>query len=314
MKSLKMSKKRPVEEQKNFEEVSSFNQNYTEDRLSAEAIIEQLKEQLEITQSQNMAYAKDLAKLYQLQRADARAVKLERAKISHTDRLALMGQLAAGVAHDLSNLIGPILGYSQIILRQRDSIDPTIINIIERILATSRRANVLLRQMITLSKTNSKKYECFDLNEHIKEILQILNIKIRDTKVDLLEDYTENQAGIYGNPIEISQVVLNVVINAVDAMPAGGTLTIKTSFAIRDNQEFVQLEITDTGVGILSEDLPHIFETFYTTKAGKSGTGLGLSVTRQIVDDHGGQILVDSTAGKGTTFTILLPSQEKDVE
>lgn len=272
-----------------------------------EDIIEQLKKQLEITQSQNLAYARDLAKLYQTQKEKESAAQAQLAHLSHTDRLILMGQLAASVAHDLSNLISPILGYSQIILRRRDSIDPTMVNIIERILSISRRANVLLRQMVSLSRAQTDKPEHFDLNEHLEEMLHILEIKIKHANVDVTKSYTSTPTEIFGSPIQISQVFLNLIVNAIDAMPDGGVLTIKTDHAEIDETPAVKVQISDTGQGIEPENLPHIFDAFFTTKTDKSGTGLGLSVSKQIVENHHGHIFVDSIVGKGTTFSIFLP-------
>lgn len=283
-----------------------------QERYEAQTIIKQLEEQLRVTQTQNVAYARDLATLYQTQRAGTQTLEHQKAQMGHTDRLALMGQLAAGVAHDLSNLISPILGYSQIILRRRDSIDPTMADIIERILSTSRRANLLLRQMVTLSKAQSDKPEFFGLNKHISETLNILEIKIKHANIDLIESYADDLPDVYGNPIQISQVILNIVVNAIDAMQSGGVLTIKTSLGENDGKKIIRFQISDTGYGIEAKNLTHIFEAFFTTKEEKSGTGLGLSVTKQIMDSHNGQILVDSKVGKGTTFTIELPILEKE--
>lgn len=276
----------------------------------AQNIIQQLQQQLEIMQSQNLAYARDLAKLYQMQKAGQKTIQSRSAQLSHTERLALMGQLAAGVAHDLSNLIGPILGYSQIILRRRDAIDPNLADIIERIFSTSRRANTLLRQMVSLSRSETDQFEPFDLNKLVADMLRLLDVKIRYANVEVVEEYAENLPAVCGSSVQISQVILNLVINAIDAMPDGGILRLKTTPPSPDEPGFVRLEVADTGCGIPPENLERIFEAFFTTKKEKSGTGLGLSVTKQIVDNHGGKIQVTSTVGKGTTFTILLPTDE----
>ncbi len=289
-----------------------FNLEKEKEKLTqqqqTQVIIDQLKKQLEITQSQNLAYARDLAKLYQTQKETASVAKAQFAHLSHTDRLILMGQLAASVAHDLSNLISPILGYSQIILRRRDSIDPTMVNIIERILSISRRANVLLRQMVSLSRAQTDKPEHFSLNELLEEMFHILEIKIKHANIDVTKSYTTASTEIFGSPIQISQVFLNLIVNAIDAMPGGGVLTIKTERTDLDGDPAVVVQISDTGQGISPENLTHIFDAFFTTKTDKSGTGLGLSVSKQIVENHHGQILVDSVAGKGTTFSIFLPA------
>ena len=272
-----------------------------------EGLIEQLKLQLEATQTQNVAYARDLAQLYQLQRTESKKVKEQSAIITHTDRLALMGQLAAGVAHDLSNLIGPILGYSQIILRQRDSIDPAITTITERILSTSRRANILLRQMVNLSGTHSDTFEAIDMSQLLQETLLILEAKIRKNNIDLMETYASEVDLIHGNQVQVSQVILNIVVNAIDSMPGGGVLTINIAPKDYEGQLYTQIQIADTGPGIAPENLPHIFDSFFTTKSEKGGTGLGLSLSKEIVEHHRGEILVDSILDKGTSFTILLP-------
>ena len=277
-----------------------------------QALITQLKAQVEISQSQSLAYAQDLAKLYQLQRADAEAMKAKEAQITHTDRLALMGQMAAGVAHDLSNLISPILGYAQIILRNRDAIDPTLVDITERILGTTRRAHVLLRQMVTLSGVHSDEYEAVDLNDLVREMLLLLETKISHAGVILVEDYDRDLPFTFGNPVQISQIVLNILVNALDAMPSGGKLTVRTSPASTDGQSMVKLQIADTGEGIAPENQPHIFDTFFTTKRKKAGTGLGLSICRDIVENHNGTITADSTLGEGSQFTILLPQFKED--
>lgn len=274
-----------------------------------EKIIDELQSQLDVTQSQNLAYAKDLASLYQARKEDSVSTQQTQENLSHSDRLIMMGQLASGVAHDLSNLISPILGYSQIILRRRDSIDPTLVNIIERILSISRRANALLRQMVTLSRSQSDQFEPFDLNDHITEMLHILEIKIKHANIDLTTAYADDLPQLFGSPIQISQVILNLIVNAIDAMPSGGVLTVQTMLVPQNGTHFVGLQVSDTGQGIDPVHIEHIFDAFYTTKSESSGTGLGLSVSKQIIDNHKGKISVDSVLGKGTTFTILLPAQ-----
>ena len=277
-------------------------------------LIKTLKTQLQITQSQSLAYAEDLAKLYQTQRNEAKTEKANQSKITHTDRLAMMGQLAAGVAHDLSNLIGPILGYSQVILRKRDAIDPDLVDIIERILGTSRRANILLRQMVNLSSIHANKREWMQLNDLVREILPLLEIKIKQSEIILKEAYDSSLPSIMGNPIQISQVVLNIIVNAIDAMETGGQLTIMTSIQEAGGELFAQLQITDSGSGISPEVLPHIFDAFFTTKPEGSGTGLGLSISKDIIENHNGHLNVDSTLNVGTTFLIQLPIQKEILE
>ena len=277
--------------------------------VQTQALISTLKTQLQVTQSQSLAYAKDLARLYQNQRADEAATKAQEARLSHTDRLAMMGQLAAGVAHDLSNLIGPILGYSQVILRKRDTIDADLVDIIERILNISRRANALLKQMVNLSSAHADKQQTVNLNNLAQETLALLEVKIRHANITLTENYYADLPNVFGSAIQISQIILNIVVNAIDAMPLGGTMTIETG----TKGGFIRLKISDTGSGIPPEILPHIFDAFFTTKHENSGTGLGLSISKGIIQAHGGQISVESIKNQGTHFTILLPVSETDV-
>ncbi|MEM7030226.1 MAG: ATP-binding protein [Chloroflexota bacterium] len=276
-------------------------------------LINSLKTQLQVTQSQSLAYAEDLAKLYQHQRENVQTIKAKDDQLSHTDRLAMMGQLAAGVAHDLSNLIGPILGYSQVILRNRHAIDASLVDIIERILGTSRRANVLLRQMVNLSKVHGDEQEPVDLNELTDEILRLLEVKINNSEINLVENYDDALPLTLGTPVQISQVILNIVVNAVDVLESGGRLTVSTSVVSKDDKEFVQLTITDTGGGMPPDVQDRIFEPFFTTKQNQSGTGLGLSICRDIIDSHQGTISVESKLGTGTTFTIMLPVAEEEL-
>jgi signal transduction histidine kinase len=291
--------------QHNFQKQAS----HTAPQESNSEIINQLEDRLRATQSQNIAYAKDLARIYQLQRASSKEREESQAVKMHTDRLALMGQLAAGIAHDLSNLIGPILGYSQILLRQRDDISPALIDVVERILGTSRRADILLRQMVNLSGKHEDSTEAVNINQILQEVIFILGVKLRRNNIDLSELYEDSLPPITGNPVQISQVLLNVLVNAIDAMPDGGVLTVKTALRHTENSPLAQIQIADTGPGIAPEKLPHIWEPYFTTKPKGEGTGLGLSMSHEIITQHSGKINVDSVLGRGTSFTILLPTK-----
>ncbi len=243
---------------------------------------------------------------------DTEQEKSRKAQIGHSDRLALMGQVAAGIAHDLNNLISSIDGYTQLILLQQDTLDDNIIDTVERIRTIANQATRMVSQMVNFS-ADTGSCELFNINIVVSNIVHILDMKFRHHSIELIEDYAQNIKEIYGNSIEISQVILNIVINACESMQNGGKLKIQTVPVQIGNEDFVQILISDTGHGIGQEIMPHIFEPFFTTKQAMSGTGLGLAVTKQIVDEYKGKIHVYSTTDKGTLFTVLFPVNTKDM-
>ncbi|MFQ5612093.1 MAG: ATP-binding protein [Anaerolineae bacterium] len=278
----------------------------------ARDIIQQLEEQLQSTQAQNLAYAQDLADLYRRQRDRDKQLKQQAASLSHSDRLILMGQMAASVAHDISNLVTPILGYSQLILRRKETIEPDLVDIAERILNASRRANILLRQMVTLAGTRSERREPADLSDLVEDTVHFLEVRFRHASIEVNEDYSDTPLPIYCSQIQISQVLLNLMVNAIDAMPEGGSLRLQTGASRHNDVDWAEARITDSGTGIPTENLARIFEPFFTTKPESVGTGLGLAVSKEIIDNHQGQIFAESEVGVGTTFVIRLALSKQD--
>jgi len=269
--------------------------------------VEELQAQLELVQAQNLAYARDLALLFQQERAELKRLQQTKTQLTHSDRLILIGQLAASVAHDLANLITPIRGYAQLILRKRDHIDNELVDIAERILRASQRANLLLSQMVDLSGERTQTVEAVDLNQLLVEIGQMLAIRFKQSGVRVSMDMLDGPLNVAGNHVQLSQVFVNLLVNAIDAMPSGGSLRIAT--CIPGSGAMACVEIADTGVGIAPDILPHIFDAFFTTKPEGEGTGLGLSVSREIVTQYGGHMEVESQSGQGTTFSVWLPTR-----
>jgi two-component system cell cycle sensor histidine kinase/response regulator CckA len=269
--------------------------------------VEELQAQLERVQAQNLVYARDLALLFQQERAELKRLQQTKTQLTHSDRLILIGQLAASVAHDLANLITPIRGYAQLILRKRDHMDSELVDIAERILRTSQRANLLLSQMVDLSGERTQTVEVVDLNRLLVEIGEMLAIRFKQGGVHVSMDMQDGSLNVAGNHVQLSQVFVNLFVNAIDAMPNGGNLRIATRLSELGNMACV--EIIDTGVGIAPDILPHIFDAFFTTKPEGEGTGLGLSVSKEIVTQYGGRMEVQSQFGQGTTFSIWLPTR-----
>ncbi len=267
--------------------------------------VEELQAQLERVQAQNLVYARDLALLFQQERMELKRLQQTETQLTHSDRLILIGQLAAGVAHDLANLITPIRGYAQLILRKRDHIDTELVDIAERILHTSQRANLLLSQMVDLSGERTQTVEVVDLNRLLVEIGEMLAIRFKQSSVRVSMNMLDGPLDVAGNHVQLSQVFVNLLVNAIDAMPNGGSLRIATR--IPESGDMACVEITDTGIGIAPDVLPHIFDAFFTTKP--EGTGLGLSVSKEIVTQYGGHMEVESQSGQGTTFSVWLPTR-----
>jgi two-component system NtrC family sensor kinase len=214
-------------------------------------------------------------------------------------KLAAIGELAATVAHELNNPLTTILGYTELI--REEEISEGIKKDLEIIEAECLRARDIVRQLLEFSRKRPLQLIELDINDTLQEVIKFLSPNIKKSSIKLLTEFSP-LPNTLADKDQIKQVFLNLINNAVQAMPEGGVLTIKTG--IHDSNIFI--EVSDTGIGIPKEILPRIFEPFFTTKKEK-GTGLGLSISYRIVESHGGKIYVKSQKGKGTTFKVILP-------
>jgi two-component system cell cycle sensor histidine kinase/response regulator CckA len=238
-----------------------------------------------------------------------------RQQVAQAQKMEAVGQLAGGLAHDLNNSLQAVLGNVELVANAMKAADPAREDLGEA-LAAGRRASELIKHLLAFSRRQMLQRRPVDLDEAIPETLKIVRRLLPET---MALDWTagEKHAVVLADTIHIEQVVLNICINARDAMPAGGRLRLSTEVVSLTRDEIVESEvepgvfyritIKDEGHGIPSEHLPSIFEPFFTTKAPGKGSGLGLSVAYGIVRQHGGLIEVDSTPGEDTTFTISLP-------
>jgi len=233
-------------------------------------------------------------------------------QLAKTQKLAALGELMSTTTHEFNNVLMTILNYARMGLRHKD--EATRDKALEKILAATQRASKITSTILAVARNRTGSFEPTSLKRIVEDTLVLLERELTKYRIAVetqLADVPEIPA--MGN--EIQQVLLNLLINARQAMPSGGRLTIRLEQDVA--AQTVDLVVRDTGCGIPPEKLPRIFEPFFTTKSGpdetgKGGTGLGLASCRQIIEAHRGRIRVESTVGKGTQFTIKLPLTRND--
>jgi two-component system NtrC family sensor kinase len=227
-------------------------------------------------------------------------------ELVNTEKLASVGRIAAGVAHEIGNPLTSVLGHTEILhkrLKGKKLKDKEILlDLVERTRKETERINRIIKDLLQFSKPPSVHKEDVDVNRVIRDALHVVSAQERfqDITFDLL--FTENLPPAKGNSDQLQQVLFNILINAADAMPHGGSISMKTD----KKGKWVILSIKDEGEGIPAEDLQKIFDPFYTTKSPDKGTGLGLSISLKIIEDLGGKIKVTSERGRGTEFILYL--------
>jgi PAS domain S-box-containing protein len=243
-------------------------------------------------------------------------------QLRQSQKMEAVGRLAGGIAHDFNNLLMVISGYSEFLL-DRLGPDPALRGPAQEIAGASQRASSLTRQLLAFSRKQMLAPKILDLNGVVTENLKMLT-RVIGEDIDLVMVPAPSLGSVRADAGQIDQVIMNLAVNARDAMPSGGKLTIETSNVSLDEEyarfhaplragEYVMLTISDTGLGMDAETQSHIFEPFFTTK-GPKGTGLGLSTVYGIVKQSGGYVWVFSESGKGTTFKIYLPRVAERVE
>jgi signal transduction histidine kinase len=247
------------------------------------------------------AIAKELALIIERRESEEDKKKLKE-QLLHADRLATIGQLAAGVAHELNEPLGTILGFAQ--LAKKNPGLPTQSNDdIEKIITTSLFAREIIKKLMLFTRQTPPKKIRVNLNQIITDGLYFLESRCSKEGIEIQKSLTPSLPAIYADPSQLNQVLVNLVVNAVHAMSGGGYLTIKTY----SSNDVVTLSVKDNGIGISQDTLKKIFMPFFTSKDVGEGTGLGLAVVHGIVIAHGGTIEVDSEIGRGTRFDIRFP-------
>jgi len=228
-------------------------------------------------------------------------VRLEE-QLREADKLSSIGLLAAGVAHEVNTPLAGISSYTQMLLAECSQDDPRR-SILEKIRRQTRRASDIVNNLLNFSRTGNSTFAPVNLAAILDDTVQLLETHLRGTSVEVRKCYSHQLPPVWGHASKLQQVFMNLMLNARDAMPHGGTLTITATV----QGQAVITEVADTGIGIPQEIIHRIYDPFFTTKEVGHGTGLGLAVSYGIVQEHGGHIFVESTVGRGTTFRVKLP-------
>ena len=243
------------------------------------------------------------------------------AQLLQSQKMEAIGTLAGGVAHDFNNMLQAIFGYTQILLMGKEPSNPDYEKL-EAIEKSAQRASDLTKQLLIFSRKVESKLRPMDLNHEVKQVEKLLKRTIpRMIKIELY--LADDLSTVNADPAQMEQVMMNIGVNARDAMPEGGRLIFETENVILDEEyckthlgatlgDYVLFTVSDTGHGMDKETLEHIFEPFYTTKEAGKGTGLGLAMVYGIVKSHSGYIMCYSEPGEGTTFKIYLPTIKQE--
>ena len=254
-------------------------------------------------------------------RAEREIAALEE-KLRQAQKMEAIGRLAGGIAHDFNNLLTPITGYSQLVLRMLSPSDP-MRNDLQEIRKSAERAAKLIRQMMSFSRRQPVKPQVININDILLDLDKMLRRLIGE-QIELVTIAAPDLGSVKVDPGQFEQVIVNLAVNARDAMPKGGKLILETSNVTLDKDytyehaamlpgKYVRVTVSDTGIGMNEQVKARLFEPFFTTKEEGKGTGLGLATCYGIINQSGGYILVYSEIGQGTTFKIYLPRIEDEV-
>ena len=242
------------------------------------------------------------------QKASARLAAQQSAenRLVQAAKLVAVGEMAAGVAHELNNPLTTVTGFAELILEDTPANAPFRADL-EMVLHEARRARSVVRRLLDFARQGEHVTARADVNEIVEDVLALMTHFIHTSGVQLEVELDPELPWISLDSNQIKQVLLNLLHNALHAMPAGGKLQVRTELQQKEGRDWIVTHIQDNGLGIEAGAIERIFEPFYTTRAESGGTGLGLSVTYGIVSDHGGTIEVQSQRGAGSTFSVWLP-------
>ena len=239
-------------------------------------------------------------------RARMEAQRSAENRLIQAAKLAAVGEMAAGIAHELNNPLTSVTGFAELVLEEMPQESESRKDL-ETVMREALRARDVVRRLLDFARQSESTRARASLNEVVEDVVALSKHLIHTSGIELKIDLEKNLPWVLVDANQMKQVLINLVHNALQAMPDGGEMEIKTSIASRHSRDWITVSVQDTGVGIPHFDQARIFEPFYTTKGNQGGTGLGLSVTYGIITDHGGQIEVLSQPGAGAKFTVWLP-------
>ncbi len=238
-------------------------------------------------------------------------VKME-ARLVQSAKLAAIGEMAAGIAHELNSPMTVIIGTAQLLLREKDEENPEA-QLLKDIVNCGLRCKKIIQNLLTFSRQEHYPLASTDLNEEIKRVLSLVQYHFNQNKIAIIQNLQPALPKVKANGYQIQQVIINFLLNARDALEGverDKVIAVSTSVREDGEKKWVVVGVRDNGIGIAAENLPKIFNPFYTSKEATKGTGLGLSVSLGIAEAHGGAIEVESVPGEGSTFSLVLPAEE----
>jgi len=221
-----------------------------------------------------------------------------------SERLAIIGQLAADVAHEINNPLQGIVAYSHLLMERIPGENSTK-DSVRKIVNQANRCTEIIRGLLDFSRQRKPQKRPSDVNLILHECVSLIDSQALFHNIQIIKDFKENLPPVVIDPSQMQQVFMNLIMNAAEAMDGNGSLTLTTR--LEPVEGFIEIEFTDTGHGISAENLERIFDPFFTTKEMGHGTGLGLAISYGIIKEHQGTISVQSEVDKGTTFVVRLP-------
>jgi signal transduction histidine kinase len=234
------------------------------------------------------------------------AQRLAENRLVQAAKLAAVGEMAAGIAHELNNPLTSVTGFAELVMDDLPAESPSRPDL-DLVIREARRARDVVRRLLDFARQSESARANASLNKVVEDVVALTHHLIHTNGVELTLELQEDLPWVFMDENQMKQVLLNLVHNALQAMPGGGQMAVRTAASQKVGRDGVIVSVRDNGVGIEPEDQARIFEPFFTTKADRGGTGLGLSVTYGIVSDHGGEIELISQPGMGSTFTVWLP-------
>jgi signal transduction histidine kinase len=301
---------------RNFFEETLSEDGKTEDEIGDSVLTATEKNMIENDVSEDLLNVTEykIKKMKEMQNDFSRENKVLEDKLIRSERLAIVGQMAAGYAHELNNSLTSMLGYTELVQTTLSKNYPELQDLLEKISTIfnqTERASKLSRNLLNLSRKAPSEREPTDIRKLLEQILSFTEPRAVSQDFKVVTDFESSLPLISVNPGRVEQVFLNLILNAFHAMTKGGTLTIRVKRIRQDMGDVLRLEFSDTGHGISQKHLKEIFDPFFSTKEGSGGTGLGLFISRKIVENYQGSIEVESKEQEGTTFIVEFPGLKR---